>query len=359
MDGNTTMSAIAADLAAKKGLLVFNAAGNEGTSSWNFIITPADGDSVVAVGAVNSAGVVGSFSSYGPSSDGQIKPDLASIGVSALVQATNNTVGTSSGTSFACPNMAGLGTCLWQGFPEFNNMKILRAMQQAGSIAGTPNDRIGYGIPDMKSAFAGLLVDFATSSSSLTGCKVTVSWTSKDIAAMKYEIERKAPGETVFTKIGEVNPLAGDILANHNYQFDNNLTSGSAGSFSYRIRQIIDTSSSSSIAAYIDTTNINVSTPCIVTGTIDPGTGPDFVKIIPNPAGGNPVTLIVQTNYAVQDMPVAVYDMKGRLMMQLQRSKPTGRVVIEIPVSLLAKGRYIIKVYNQQKTIGTAGLLKL
>ena len=107
MNGNTTIAAIGADLAAKKGIIVFNAAGNEGSNAWHFLITPADGDSVVAVGAVNTNGVVGSFSSYGPSSDGQIKPDMASVGVAAMVQTTSNTIGFSNGTSFACPNMAG------------------------------------------------------------------------------------------------------------------------------------------------------------------------------------------------------------------------------------------------------------
>ena len=63
-------------------------------------------------------GNVAAFSSYGPSADRRIKPDVASIGVNAMIQLTNNTIGTGSGTSFACPNMAGLSTCLWQGFPE-------------------------------------------------------------------------------------------------------------------------------------------------------------------------------------------------------------------------------------------------
>jgi len=69
MNGNTTFSVIGADLAAKKGILFVNAAGNEGGVAWHYIITPSDGDSVLAVGAVSTSGVVGSFSSYGPSSD--------------------------------------------------------------------------------------------------------------------------------------------------------------------------------------------------------------------------------------------------------------------------------------------------
>ena len=156
LNGDITMSAKAADLAAKKGLLVFNAAGNSGNDYWRMITTPADGDSVVAVGAVNTAAVVGSFSSYGPSADGRIKPDVASVGVSAMIQVANNTIGASNGTSYSCPNMAGLATCLWQGFPEFNNMRIVRALKEAGSIYTSPNNRIGYGIPDLKKAFASL-----------------------------------------------------------------------------------------------------------------------------------------------------------------------------------------------------------
>ena len=157
-------------------------------------LTPADGDSVLAVGAVNTSGAVGSFSSYGPSSDGQIKPDVASIGVSAMVQATNNTVVTGSGTSFACPNMAGLSTILWQGFPEVNNMRIEEHCVKQEVLLPLQMIGIGYGIPDLKSAFGTLLTEFATSTSTINGCRIIVNWTSKDVDAMKYEIERKGPG---------------------------------------------------------------------------------------------------------------------------------------------------------------------
>ncbi len=359
MNGNTTISAIGADLAAKKGMIVFAAAGNEGGNSWRFIISPSDGDSVVAVGAVNAAGVIGGFSSFGPSSDGQIKPDMASVGVSALVQTTSNTVGTSNGTSFACPNMAGLGTILWQAFPEYNNMKIIRALQQAGSKFTTPDDRVGFGIPNMKLAFANLLVDYATSSSTVTGCRVSINWASKDIGAMKYDIEKKAPGETVYTKIGQMNSTAGLLLANRNYQFNNDLTSGTAGNFSYRIRQIIDTAAASFYAVYIDTTNISISTACIITGTTNPNPTKELVMVQPNPVSGNTVTLVVETPYSVSNMPIAVYDAKGRLVMQLKETKVSGRKLIDLNISRLAKGKYYINVLNGQKSIGIAELLKL
>ncbi|MEO8404626.1 MAG: S8 family peptidase [Chitinophagaceae bacterium] len=352
LNGDITMSAQAADLAAKKGLMVFNAAGNSGTDYWHMITTPADGDSVVAVGAVNTSGVVGAFSSYGPSADGRIKPDVASIGVSALIETTGNTVATGNGTSFACPNMAGLGTCLWQGFPEFNNMRIVRALKEAGSIYTAPDDRIGYGIPDMKKAFTALLTDFATSSASVSGCTVTVNWTSKDVAAMKYEIERKAPGDVSYTKVGDVPAQAGNLLANHTYQFSNTLSNVAAGTISYRIRQVVDTTAATFTAVYIDTANVALTT----TACADLNTVKLYVS--PNPTNSS-TSLIIETNNAIANMPIVVYNMRGQLVMQLQRSKGANKAIVDLPVQPFAKGKYIVQVYNGTKLLGSVELLKL
>ena len=358
LNGDITLSARAADLAAQKGLMVFNSAGNSGTDYWHMITTPADGDSIVAVGSVNVSGIVAANSSYGPSADGRIKPDIASVGVNAMVQLPNNTIGIGSGTSFACPNMAGLGTCLWQGFPEYNNMRIIRALKEAGSIYNSPNDRIGYGIPDMKKAFSSLLTEFATSSATVNNCTVTLNWTSKDVATMKYEIERKAPADAAFIKISEINPLAGNLLSVHTYQAANTLTNVAAGTVAYRIRQIVDTASATFYAAYIDTADITIATACTTTATTDPDITGTKIMVAPNPAGGA-ASLIVETNYAIVNMPIAVYDMKGRLMLQLHRSKAAGKISIDLPVNKLAKGKYIIRVNKGSKTIGKTELLKL
>ena len=153
MNGNTTISARAADFAAKKGMIVVIAAGNAGTSTWHYITTPADADSVIAVGAVNASGIVASFSSYGPSSDGRAKPAVASVGVSTALSSTTGTIISGNGTSFATPNIAGLVTCLWQAFPDFTNMEIIKAVEKSSSIYNAPNDRIGYGIPNFHIAF--------------------------------------------------------------------------------------------------------------------------------------------------------------------------------------------------------------
>lgn len=353
MNGDVIVSTIAADLAAKKGLLLFIAAGNDGNNPWRYILSPADADSVLAVGAVSVSGATGTFSSYGPSADGRIKPDIASVGVNAMVQTSSNTIGFSNGTSYACPKIAGLGTALWQGFPEYDNMRIVRAIQQAGSIYTTPDNRIGYGVPNMKTAFSSLLIDFSSLAATIIGCSAVITWGSKDVSAMKYEIERKTPGDINFIKVGETNPQAGNKLSSHTYQFTDILNNTSIGStISYRIRQIIDTATASFTAVYLDTVSIATTMPCSENNI-------DKIFLAPNPPSGDYALLAVQTSYEISSMPITVFDMKGSLIMQLNRSKTSGRSFFSIPINTLPKGKYIIKVYSAQKAIGTTEFLKL
>ncbi len=350
LNGDITMAARAADLAAKKGILVFNSAGNSGTDNWHFITTPADGDSVVAVGAVSAAGEVGAFSSYGPSADGRIKPDVASVGVGAMVQSPLNRLGSSNGTSFACPNMAGLATCLWQGFPEVNNMRIVRALKEAGSIYQSPNDRIGYGIPDMKKAFITLLKEFVTSTAAVNSCTVQLTWTSKDVSGMKYEVERKTGSDTGYIQIAEINSKQAAILTTNSYQVNDPLAGLATGTISYRIRQVLDTDPAAFTAVYIDTTEIVLQSPC--------GNSVTSISIAPNPVIGNS-SLIIETVDAIPDLSVLVYNTGGKLMMKIQESKAAGRAVFNLPVQQLSQGHYILKVMAGNKVLGKTSFLKM
>ncbi len=153
MDGQTAIITRGAEAAFSKGIIVCNSAGNSGQSAWRYIIAPADGKNVLAIGAVNVNGLVGAFSSYGPSSDGRIKPDVASVGEAAAVAGTDGNPAYVNGTSLACPNLAGLITCLWQAFPEMSNADITDAIKRSAERYTTPNDRVGYGIPNMRVAY--------------------------------------------------------------------------------------------------------------------------------------------------------------------------------------------------------------
>lgn len=153
MDGKTTIIAIGANVAASKGIVVLAAAGNEGDDPWHYIITPADAINVLTVGAVDVNGAPGRFTSYGPSADGRVKPDVVSVGVNTVVQSAGGPFLQGNGTSFATPNLAGLVTCLWQAFPEFSSKEMVDVIKKSSSRYTTPDVRLGYGIPDFEIAY--------------------------------------------------------------------------------------------------------------------------------------------------------------------------------------------------------------
>ncbi|MGB3074673.1 MAG: S8 family serine peptidase, partial [Chitinophagales bacterium] len=102
LDGNTTMITRAADFAASKGMIVCNSAGNEGKHDWFYIVAPADADSILTVGAVDSLGLVTSLSSHGPASDGDIKPNVVAQGIRAtVVEPYSGIIVTVNGTSLS------------------------------------------------------------------------------------------------------------------------------------------------------------------------------------------------------------------------------------------------------------------
>jgi serine protease AprX len=148
MDGNTAIVTIGADLAASKGILVVNSAGNSGNSSWHYIGAPADGDSVLTIGAVNSSGMYASFSSVGPTSDGRTKPDVAAQGEQAVVAIIPSGTATGNGTSFSSPIIAGAAACLWQANPTYTNMELIDAIRMSASQSSNPDNLKGWGIPN-------------------------------------------------------------------------------------------------------------------------------------------------------------------------------------------------------------------
>lgn len=156
LDGNTTPITQGADIAASKGILVVNSAGNSGSGSWFYLGAPADGDSVMAVGAVDSNGDYVEFSSKGPSADGDVKPNVAAQGSQAVIvnvnlQASESTQ-TANGTSFSSPIIAGMSACLWQANPTLTNMELMEVIQESASQYNNPDSLMGYGIPNFTMA---------------------------------------------------------------------------------------------------------------------------------------------------------------------------------------------------------------
>jgi len=148
MDGNTTIISNAADWAVGKGIFVTTSAGNAGGPPWFKITAPADADSVLTVGAVDSAGNIAGFSSRGPTFDGRIKPNTCARGVQAVIAANWGGITTAGGTSFSSPITAGAVACLWQANPSATILELIYSIQLSATQASTPDSIQGFGIPN-------------------------------------------------------------------------------------------------------------------------------------------------------------------------------------------------------------------
>ena len=154
MDGRTSRGAQAAVIAARKGMLLVVAAGNDGNKDWHYLSTPADADSVLTVGAVDVDGQIAAFSSYGPSADGRVKPEVCAMGKgTSIIHPENDSIMGGNGTSFACPLIAGMAACLWSASPNATNMEIRERIIRSADRYTQPHEQYGYGIPDAWMAY--------------------------------------------------------------------------------------------------------------------------------------------------------------------------------------------------------------
>ncbi len=152
MDGNTTMVTMAAQIATRKGVLVVNAAGNDGDRKFKYISAPADADSVLTVGAsfpLLKARMP--FSSVGPNYSGDLKPNVVAPG-SVLAAKAGGDFEIVNGTSFAAPLIAGFAACLMEKYPEETNMEILERIERSAHLYPFFDYAMGYGVPDARRA---------------------------------------------------------------------------------------------------------------------------------------------------------------------------------------------------------------
>jgi hypothetical protein len=143
MNGHTAICTQAVERAAKLGVLVVTAEGNQPDEPT--VCAPADADSILACGALNPDGSVASFSSPGPTSDGRIKPDIAAPGVAIWVQDTGGSFAYANGTSYATPLTSGSCCLIKQAHPEATAQEIRHAVMVTGANAANPDNNQGWG----------------------------------------------------------------------------------------------------------------------------------------------------------------------------------------------------------------------
>ena len=149
MDG-TSYVAKAANKAVEKGILVCNSAGNEGDDErWMTIITPADAENVLCVGGINDdlenyRHI--SFSSYGPSADKRLKPNVVAFGHAKVAKPSGGFT-EADGTSFSSPLTAGFCACAWQTRRDLTALQMKAEIEKSADLYPYFDYAYGYGVP--------------------------------------------------------------------------------------------------------------------------------------------------------------------------------------------------------------------
>ena len=156
LDGDTGLTTRAVDRAAQLGVTVVVSAGNSGCgtpdSCWYHVNTPADADSAITVGAIESDSSLASFSSRGPTADGRHKPDVVVQGADVLAAWNDGQYARVGGTSFASPQVTGVVAQMLQVNPSLSPVEVRTLLRRTASQADAPDNRLGWGIVDAAAA---------------------------------------------------------------------------------------------------------------------------------------------------------------------------------------------------------------
>ena len=149
MDG-TSYVAKAAQMAAEKGILICNSAGNEGDDKrWMTIITPADAEDVLTVGGIEPKleyyQHIG-FSSFGPTADKRLKPNVCAFGTADVANPSGGFT-SASGTSFSSPLTAGFCACAWQTRRDLTARQMKAEIEKSADLYPYFDYAFGYGVP--------------------------------------------------------------------------------------------------------------------------------------------------------------------------------------------------------------------
>ena len=297
---------------------------------------------------IDTVGQLFYSSSLGPTRDGRIKPDIASTGSRVLT--TGSSVLTSwlislgaanymspdgqhylqNGTSFASPAVAGIAALYLQRFPNATYAEVKQAIignARLDSWTGTalPDNRWGYGKADAfraltgpyncDSNFAGYApTDLVVATLGPTGA--ILQW-SLIPAAAGYQVQWKKAGSGFWKKKTMTNSRSiGPLEPSTTYQASVRAWCADGGFSKW-------------------SAPVSFSTPALRETDLSDG-----LKIFPNPAQSIcTVTLPGDTAFTISLM-----DINGRL--QWQQSGLSGTV--QIPLTELADGSYILEVHNSE-----------
>jgi len=189
----------ACDKIVDEGLVMCVAAGNGGPAKSSIVI-PGDANKVITVGAIDRKGSIFELSSRGPASNGEIKPDLVTLGVDVVsaLAGSNDGLSSMSGTSMAVPQVSGASTILLEARPDLTPADVKRLLLKTADDLGDsgPDNVYGYGAMNLSRAIESVRI----SSDELS---------APDLEGVSLNREEGAVGEPVMIEAR----AAGDIRA--------------------------------------------------------------------------------------------------------------------------------------------------
>lgn len=363
---------------------------NPGKAGYDLITSMATSKNAIVVAAVNnvsnytgaSSVVMSSFSSYGPTDDRRIKPDIATKGVNvySTTDDSNTSYGYSSGTSMSSPGVTGTLLLVQQHYGMLNDEEFMNAATLKALMSHTADEAGLYDGPDVR--FGWGLINAEKMAQTITKAKVGNAIISELNLAQgaTYTKQVKALGtEKLIATIAwtdkggtannSVVDLSTPVLVN---DLDIRITKDAVVSLPWRLDELptdpaykgdntvdniekIEVDSPTSIGNYTITVTHkgNLSTGAqnyslIVTG-IQNTLGVDDVvlnsgyNVWPNPAS-TILNVSFDTTKQQEDALISVYDIQGRSVIQrkVTASDLTSNVILD--VSSLMSGMYIVNV---------------
>ncbi|MFK8039363.1 MAG: S8 family serine peptidase [Crocinitomicaceae bacterium] len=131
-----------------------NGSGSTAAGSQWFNITGGHkaAKNVLAVGNLTLIDILSNSSSRGPSGDGRIKPDICAVGSNVYSTIDPNTYGNKTGTSMACPAIAGVLAQLYEAYKTLNGGINPESALMKATLLNTADD-LGNPGPDFKFGF--------------------------------------------------------------------------------------------------------------------------------------------------------------------------------------------------------------
>lgn len=188
-------------------------AGNAGTSNFNYGAGAGWGNvtgghkqakNVIAVGNLTFDDFLASSSSRGPAKDGRIKPEICAVGTNVNSTVNPNTYQSMTGTSMACPGVAGTVAQLYHAYKDMNSganppsALIKACILNTGDDLGNPGPdfKHGYGRINARRALGVLqnnqyLIDSVTQSGSKQHT-ITVPANVAELRVMVYWHDKEA-----------------------------------------------------------------------------------------------------------------------------------------------------------------------